>query len=157
HFFATIRASDIVRDREILPLYREAGILYVLMGIESTSDDVLRQIQKGSTTRDDYLACRLLKEHGIFSIIWHIVGLGGEDRSSFRTALRQLRLYDGDYLNAMYVTPHAWTPFAREVQGRPIVEPDQARWDYRHQVLAQRTLRPWRLFVEVKWLELRFH
>lgn len=157
HFFATIRASDIVRDRELLPLYREAGILYVLMGIESTSEDVLRQIRKGSTTRQDYLACRLLREHGIFSIVGHIVGFGGEDRAAFGTALRQLRLYDGDYLNAMYVTPHAWTPFAREVEGRPIVEPDQARWDYRHQVLGQESLRPWQLFLAVKWLELRFH
>jgi anaerobic magnesium-protoporphyrin IX monomethyl ester cyclase len=30
-FLATTRATDIVRDREILPLYRETGILYVLM------------------------------------------------------------------------------------------------------------------------------
>jgi anaerobic magnesium-protoporphyrin IX monomethyl ester cyclase len=157
HFFATIRATDIVRDRDLLPLYREAGMLYVLMGIESTSDEVLRQIRKGSTTREDYLACRLLRENGIYSIVGHIVGFGEEDRATFRTALRQLRLYDGDYLNAMYVTPHAWTPFARQVEGRPVVEPDQARWDYRHQVLGQRRLRPWELFLAVKWLELRFH
>ena len=98
HFFATIRATDIVRDREILPLYREAGILYVLMGIETTSEEVLLKIKKGSTTREDYRACRLLKEHGIFSIIGHIVGFGDEDRSSFRAAIRQLRLYDGDYV-----------------------------------------------------------
>lgn len=157
HFFATIRATDIVRDRDILPLYREAGILYVLMGVESTSDDVLRQIKKGSTTREDFLACRLLKKHGIFSIIGHIVGFGGEDRSTFGTALRQLRLYDGDYLNAMYVTPHAWTPFGEESRGRRVVQPDQAKWDYRHQVLEQERLRPWQLFWAVKWLELRFH
>ena len=118
-FFATIRATDIVRDRDLLPLYREAGILYVLMGVESTDDEVLRQIKKGSTTREDFRACRLLKEHGIFSILGHIVGFGEEDRSTFRTALRQLRLYDGDHLNAMYVTPHAWTPFGQEVRGTP--------------------------------------
>jgi anaerobic magnesium-protoporphyrin IX monomethyl ester cyclase len=155
--FATIRATDIVRDRDILPLYREAGILYVLMGVESTDDEVLRQVQKGSTTREDFEACRLLKEHGIFSIIGHIVGLGEEDHASFRRALRQLRRYDGDYLNAMYVTPHAWTPFGEEVRGRRVVEPDQANWDYRHQVLTQEKLRPWQLFLAVKWLELRFH
>jgi anaerobic magnesium-protoporphyrin IX monomethyl ester cyclase len=157
HFFATIRATDIVRDRHILPLYREAGILYVLMGIESTSDVVLQQIGKGSTAREDYRACLLLKQHGIFSIIGHIVGFGAEGWPEFRTALRQLRLYDGDYLNAMYVTPHAWTPFAEEVRGREIVQPDQSKWDYRHQVLAQESLRPWQLFLAVKWLELRFH
>jgi anaerobic magnesium-protoporphyrin IX monomethyl ester cyclase len=156
-FFATIRATDIVRDREILPLYREAGILYVLMGIESTSDEVLRQIRKGSTSREDFTACRLLKEHGIYSIIGHIVGFGGEGWPAFRTALRQLRLYDGDYLNAMYVTPHAWTRFAEESRGREVIEPDQSKWDYRHQVLAQESLRPRQLFLAVKCLELRFH
>ncbi|HWE36252.1 MAG TPA: radical SAM protein [Isosphaeraceae bacterium] len=156
-FFATIRATDIVRDRDILPLYRAAGILYVLMGIDSTSDEVLRQVAKGSTAREDVLACRLLKEHGIFSILGHIVGLGGEDRASFRAAARRLRRYDGDYLNAMYATPHAWTPFGEEVQGRAVVEPDQSRWDYRHQVLAEGRLRPWRLFLAVKRLELGFH
>ena len=156
-FFATIRATDIVRDRHILPLYREAGILYVLMGIESTSDAVLQQIRKGSTAREDFRACRLLREHGIFSIIGHIVGLGAEGWPAFRTALRQLQLYGGDYLNAMYVTPHAWTRFADEVRGRAIVQPDQAKWDYRHQVLAEESLRPWQLFLAVKWLELRFH
>ena len=156
-FFATIRATDIVRDRDILPFYRAAGILYVLMGIESTSEEVLRQIKKGSTTREDFQACRLLKEHGIFSIVGHIVGFEEETWSTFRTALRQLRLYDGDYLNAMYVTPHAWTAFGEEVRGRRVVQPDQSKWDYRHQVLSQRHLRPWQLFLAAKWLELRFH
>jgi anaerobic magnesium-protoporphyrin IX monomethyl ester cyclase len=156
-FFATIRASDIVRDRDILALYRDAGILYVLMGIESTSEEVLRQIRKGSTTREDFQACRLLKEHGIFSIIGHIVGFEEETWSTFRTSLRQLRLYGGDYLNAMYVTPHAWTAFGEEVRGRRVVQLDRAKWDYRHQILAQKHLRPWQLFVAAKWLELRFH
>jgi anaerobic magnesium-protoporphyrin IX monomethyl ester cyclase len=68
-----------------------------------------------------------------------------------------LAAYDGDYLNAMYVTPHSWTQFAREQAGRPVVQEELGRWDYRHQVLAQRRLRPWQLFAAVKWLELRFH
>jgi anaerobic magnesium-protoporphyrin IX monomethyl ester cyclase len=156
-FFATIRATDIVRDRDILRLYREAGILYVLMGIESTSEEVLLQIKKGSTTREDFQACRLLKEHGIFSIIGHIVGFEEETWSTFGTALRQWRLYGGDYLSAMYVTPHAWTAFGEEVRGRRVVQLDQAKWDYRHQILAQKHLRPWQLFLAAKWLELRFH
>jgi anaerobic magnesium-protoporphyrin IX monomethyl ester cyclase len=157
HFFATIRATDIVRDADVLPLYRRAGILYVLMGIESTDDEVLQRIHKGSTVRHDYLACRLLKEHGIFSILGHIVGFEDETWGTFRRALRCLKRYDGDWLNAMYVTPHSWTPFGREVARRRLVERDQRNWDYRHQVLAQKHLAPWQLFAAVKWLEFCFH
>jgi len=110
---ATIRATDIVRDADLLPLYRRAGILYVLMGIESTDDQVLRQIKKGSTTRDDYRACQLLRQHGIFSILGHIVGFEDETLASFRTALRQLAAYD-----LGRCTPHG--PLAyRKLSARP--------------------------------------
>jgi anaerobic magnesium-protoporphyrin IX monomethyl ester cyclase len=156
-FFATIRATDIVRDADLLPLYRRAGILYVLMGIESTDGAVLEKINKGSTPRDDWQACRLLKEYGIFSVLGHIVGFEDDTWATFRRALAHLRRYDGDWLNAMYVTPHSWTPFGREAARRPVVEGDQRKWDYRHQVLGQRHLAPWQLFAAVKWLELRFH
>jgi anaerobic magnesium-protoporphyrin IX monomethyl ester cyclase len=57
----------------------------------------------------------------------------------------------------MYVTPHSWTSFGRDVRGRRVVQPDQSKWDYRHQVLAQERLHPWQLFLAMKWLELCFH
>ena len=40
----------------------------------------------------------------------------------------------------MYATPHAWTPFGRESENREVVQLDQEKWDYRHQVLAQKDL-----------------
>jgi anaerobic magnesium-protoporphyrin IX monomethyl ester cyclase len=156
HFFATIRATDVVRDADLLPLYRRAGVLYVLMGIESTDAAVLWRVRKGSTPEVDVRACRLLREHGIFSVLGHVVDFGEETPGSLRAA-RRLRRYDGDWLNVLYVTPHAWTPFGREALGRDVVEPDQGRWDYRHQVLGQRRLRPWQLFLWVKGVELWFH
>ncbi|HMF14321.1 MAG TPA: radical SAM protein, partial [Gemmataceae bacterium] len=157
HFFATIRATDIVRDADLLPLYRQAGILYVLMGIESTDGAVLRQINKSSTPALDVEACRLLKQHRIFSVLGHIVGFGEETPTTLRAVQARLVHYEGDWLNAMYVTPHDWTPFGHEAQQRALVEPDQRKWDYRHQVLAQKHLVPWQLFAQVKWLELWFH
>jgi anaerobic magnesium-protoporphyrin IX monomethyl ester cyclase len=157
HFFATIRATDIVRDADLLPLYRRAGILYVLMGVESTDAAVLRQIHKGSTPAHDVEACRLLKQHGIFSVLGYIVGFGGETSATMREAKARLADYEGDWLNAMYVTPHDWTPFGQAAGKRDVVEPDQGKWDYRHQVLGEKHLKPWQLFAWVKWLELWFH
>jgi anaerobic magnesium-protoporphyrin IX monomethyl ester cyclase len=155
-FFATIRATDIVRDADFLALYREAGILYVLMGVDSTDAAVLERVNKGSTTQHDLEACRLLKQHGIFSILGHLVGFEEETWATMRAARSRLARYEGDWLNAMYVTPHSWTPLGREEMQRAI-EPDQRKWDYRHQVLGQKHLRPWQLFLCVKWTELWFH
>lgn len=157
YLFASIRATDIVRDAGILPLYRKAGVLYVLVGVESTEPEVLEAIKKGSTTRHDLEACRLLKEHGIFAIVAHVVGLKEETRKTFRTALEQLIHYDGAFVNVTHVTPHNWTEFGRQAMGRSVIEPDLSKWDYRHQVLAQRNFSPRELFIAVKWLEIRFH
>jgi anaerobic magnesium-protoporphyrin IX monomethyl ester cyclase len=156
-FLATIRATDIVRDADVIDLYRRAGIRYVLMGIDTTDPGVIEQVRKRSTTRHDLEACRLLRENGIHSIIGHIVGLGSESWGGLRRAGRALRMYDGDYLNAMYATPHAWTAFAHDQADRRVVQEDQRRWDYRHQILDEPRLRPWQLFAAVKWLELAFH
>jgi anaerobic magnesium-protoporphyrin IX monomethyl ester cyclase len=156
-FFATIRATDIVRDAGVMDAYRRAGLRYVLMGIDTTDPSILERIRKRSTTGDDLNACRLLRRHGIHPIIGHIVGLGEDTWADVRRARRALAAYDGDYLNAMYATPHGWTAFAREQAGRRVVQTDQRRWDYRHQVLEERHLRPWQLFAAVKWLELTFH
>lgn len=112
-FFATIRATDVVRDADLLPLYRAAGVRYVLMGIESTSGAVLQKLNKGSTPAHDVEACRLLKAHGIYSVLGHVVGFEDETPATLRAARRRLAAYEGDWLNATYVTPHDWTPFGR--------------------------------------------
>ena len=152
--FATIRATDVVRDADILHLYKRAGIDCVLMGIETTEPKTLRMIKKGSTARDDLEAIRLLRRHGILSMAGHIVGFEEERFQHFWNALRQLLYYDPDLLNAMYVTPHRWTSFYGDNQERAVIEGDQAKWDYRHQVLGTRYLRPWQIFLMVKATEL---
>jgi anaerobic magnesium-protoporphyrin IX monomethyl ester cyclase len=152
--FATIRATDIVRDADILPLYRQAGIICILMGIETTDPDTLAAIRKGSTTQTDYEAVRLLRRHGILSMLGHIVGFQEETARTYWRALRQVLAYDPDLLNAMYVTPHRWTDWVAENGERLVIEEDRAKWDYRHQLLAVRGLRPWQVFTLVKLMEV---
>jgi len=157
HFFATIRASDIVRDADMLDLYRRAGLLYILLGVDATDPALLERVRKRSTTSVDLKACQLLRRHGIRSIVAQIVGLGEDTWAGFRRARRALEVYDGDLLNVMYATPHSWTQFARESADRLVVQEDQRCWDYRHQVLGLRWMRPWELFAAVKALELVYH
>ena len=155
--FATIRAPDIVRDADFLHLYRRAGIDCVLMGMETTDPETIAKIRKGSTTRGDAEAIRLLRRHGILSMVGHIVGFEQETFRDYWRALKQLILYDPDLLNAMYVTPHRWTGFYRDNGAPSSSKPDQARWDYRHQILGTRHLRPWQIFALVKLMEVIMH
>ena len=67
--------------------------------------------------------------------------------------LRQLISYDADQIQALYVTPHRWTPFFRIAMDRPVVQSDPTKWDYKHQVLGMAQMTPRRLFLWVKVIE----
>ena len=73
------------------------------------------------------------------------------DRDYLRT-LKQLITYDPDQIQSVYVTPHRWTPFFKEAERRKVIQEDQTKWDYKHQVLDSK-LPPWRVFLWVKFIE----
>ena len=119
---ASIRAQDIVRDADILHLYKAAGFTYVLMGIETVTDETLARVRKGASVDDGYRAVRLLRQHGIMSIVDYIFGLDEETPRTIWRGLRGLHRYDGDFVNALYVTPHSWTPLGHAMAAAEIVE-----------------------------------
>ncbi len=147
------RADDIVRDADILHLYRQAGWERFLLGLESTDEATLQMIRKGGATATDREAVRLLRRHGILSMASWVVGFEEETDADHWRGLRQLLAYDPDQVQLLYVTPHRWTPFYRLAAGRTVIQLDRRRWDYKHQVLATRHMPPWRVLLWVKFSE----
>ena len=119
------RADDIVRDGDILHLYKQAGWQRFLLGLENTDEATLQRIRKGGATATDREAIRLLRRHGILSMATWVVGFEEEtDRDHWR-GLRQLLSYDPDQIQMLYVTPHRWTPYFRLAAGRSVGHPDR--------------------------------
>jgi anaerobic magnesium-protoporphyrin IX monomethyl ester cyclase len=147
------RADDIVRDADILHLYKQAGVARFLLGIESYDEDTLRMIGKGGTTAKDREAIRLLHQHDILSMATYVVGFEEETDRDYWRGLKQLLSYDPDQIQMLYVTPHRWTPYFRAAAERQVIQADQRKWDYKHQVLATRHMPPWRVLLWVKFME----
>lgn len=148
------RADDIVRDADILHLYKKAGWERFLLGMENTDEKTLVNIRKGTTTATDREAIRLMRQHGILSLATWAVGFEEEtDRDHWR-GLRQLLVYDPDQIQILYATPHRWTPFFRTVANRKVIQTDLRLWDYKHQVLATQHMPPWRVVLWVKFTEV---
>ncbi|SDL77613.1 magnesium-protoporphyrin IX monomethyl ester anaerobic oxidative cyclase [Ensifer sp. YR511] len=148
------RADDIVRDADILHLYRKAGVVRWLLGMENTDDATLKLIKKGGTTTSDRQAIALLRQHDILSMATWVVGFEEERLSDLWRGFRQLLSYDPDQIQALYVTPHRWTPFFGLARDRTVIEPDMRKWDYKHQVLKMKHLHPVVLFLSVKLIEV---
>jgi len=50
------------------------------------------------------------------------------------------------------MSPHRWTPFFKEAEDRKVIQENQSKWDYKHQVLKS-SLPAWRVFLWVKAIE----
>lgn len=148
------RADDIVRDADILHLYRQAGVERFLMGMENTDEVTLEKIKKGSETKTDREAVRLLRQHGILSLATWVTDFAEVTDRDFVRSLKQLLWYDPDQIMSLYVTPHRWTGYYRMAANRRVIQLDQRLWDYKHQVLETVNMPPWRIFLWVKFIEI---
>lgn len=150
-------AADVVRDADLLPLYKAAGVDYVVMGVESLEDEVVTSVRKNNPFRVSKQAVRLLRQNKIISLVNLIYGLEDETLATVQTKLKKLYELDPDILNAVYLTPHFWTATGRATRPQTIIQTDQTRWTYRNQVINTLHLRPVSLFWSVKLTEALFH
>ena len=147
------RADDIVRDADVLHLYKRAGVARWLLGIENYDEETLQRLRKGGSVLSDRRAIQLLRRHDILSLATWVVGFEEETDRSCLHGLGQLLSYDPDQIQLIYATPHRWTPWYRTETQRKVVQTDISKWDYKHQVLALRHMSPLRLLVWVKAVE----
>jgi anaerobic magnesium-protoporphyrin IX monomethyl ester cyclase len=147
------RASDIVRDKDILPLYKKAGVIRFLLGIESYDEKTLVSLKKGGSTTVDQQAIKLLRAHGIISMATYVLGFKEEKDRDYWSSFKHLVRYDPDQVQLLYATPHRWTPFYAAVEERQVIQADTRLWDYKHQVLATPTP-VWRVFLWFKAIEV---
>jgi anaerobic magnesium-protoporphyrin IX monomethyl ester cyclase len=140
--------------KRILHLYKKAGVARFLMGMESYDEATLQKIRKGGTTMKDREAIQLMREHNMLSMATWVVGFDEETDRDYWRSLRQLLSYDPDQIQVVYVTPHRWTPYFRLAAERQVIQTDQKKWDYKHQVLATRHMAPWRVILWVKFIEI---
>jgi len=148
------RADDIVRDADILHLYKKAGVIRFLMGLEGTDEATLTAVKKGGTRAKDRQAIELLRAHGIIGLCTFAVGFEEETDRDYWRILKHLLSYDPDQVMSVYATPHRWTPFFQTVKDRRIIEEDQRNWDYKHQVMEVPAVPAWRVFLWVKLIEV---
>ncbi len=84
----------------------------------------------------------------------YVVGFGEEKTRDFFNSLKQLLAYDPDQVQLLYVTPHKWTPYFNEIKDKNIIQLDQRYWDYKHQILETPKIKPWKVILLVKLIEV---
>lgn len=130
------RVEDIIRDRDILPKYRQAGVIHLYLGAESSTDEMLSSLNKGTGIEQNKLAIDLAREHDILTEASFMIGSPTETWDSIKHTINEAIRLNPDIAVFPILTPMPFTPIYEEYYDRirvhdwaqynlvtPIVEP----------------------------------
>ncbi len=110
------RVTDIMRDRDLLPLYRKAGLVHVSLGTEAAAQLKLDRFNKETKVAENKEAIRLLRDADIFVEAQFIVGLDNETEETLEETYRMAWEWQPDLANWSMYTPWPFSPLFQEIR-----------------------------------------
>ncbi|MFO1148671.1 MAG: magnesium-protoporphyrin IX monomethyl ester anaerobic oxidative cyclase [Alsobacter sp.] len=109
------RVTDILRDEDLLPLYRKAGLIHVSLGTEAAAQLKLDLFNKETTVAQNKKAVQLLREAGIVVEAQFIVGLENETAETLEETYRMACDWKPDLANWSMYTPWPFSDLFKEL------------------------------------------
>ncbi|MEI8182357.1 MAG: radical SAM protein [Desulfomonile sp.] len=106
-FTGGVRADTL--DETLVAKMREANFRRVTLGVESGSPKILKLIRKGQTNEDVKRAIRLLRDAGIRSHAFFMIGLPEETTEDIKLSQQLILDARPDYVEVNMVTPYPGT------------------------------------------------
>jgi len=106
-FTGGVRADTL--DEALVDRMRRANFLRVTLGVESGSPRILEMIRKGETNADVKRAVKLLRDAGIRSHAFFMIGFPGETEEDIELSRRLILEAEPDHVEINMVTPYPGT------------------------------------------------
>ena len=136
------RVDDILRDEDILPKYRAAGVSHVYVGVESTSQSTLDLYQKDIKVNESKKAIELINAHGMVSETSFVLGTPEETTASIRKTVELAKWYAPDMAFFLALTPWPYADISPQLDSRV------ATRDYRRYNLVEPVMKPDNMTME---------
>jgi anaerobic magnesium-protoporphyrin IX monomethyl ester cyclase len=109
------RVTDILRDEELLPFYRKAGLIHVSLGTEAAAQLKLDLFNKETTIAQNKRAVELLRNAGIVVEAQFIVGLENETAETLEETYKMACDWKPDLANWSMYTPWPFSDLFNEL------------------------------------------
>lgn len=106
-FTAGVRADSL--DKHLVSQMKQANFKRVTLGVESGSPRILKMIRKGETNEDVIRALKLLRDAGIRSHTFFMIGLPGETFEDIELSKKLIIESQPNYVEVNMVTPYPGT------------------------------------------------
>lgn len=112
------RVTDILRDEDILPFYRKAGLIHVSLGTEAAAQLKLDLFNKETKVAENKKAVQLLLRAGIVVEAQFIVGLENETAETLEETYRMAVDWKPDLANWSMYTPWPFSALFQEIRDK---------------------------------------
>jgi radical SAM superfamily enzyme YgiQ (UPF0313 family) len=133
HYFLYGRSDTIAKHSDLIETWREVGLQKVFVGLEFFRDDDLIKIRKGSTTKHNIEAVRILKSLGI-DIHPNFMVSPDFSKNDFKEFRKICLKLDFDFIGFSVMTPLPGTDLYDEVKNEMIVN-NYDFYDFIHTLL----------------------
>jgi anaerobic magnesium-protoporphyrin IX monomethyl ester cyclase len=130
------RAADIIRDEDLLPKYRKAGIIHIYVGTEATQQSSLDYIKKDLSLEESKKALDLCRKHGIITETSMILGFPDETEDSIARTLELAMEFNPDMAHFLAIAPWPYADIYPDLKPYIVVH------DYRKYNLIDPILKP---------------
>jgi anaerobic magnesium-protoporphyrin IX monomethyl ester cyclase len=140
-WFTQARCDDVVRNKDILPKLRKAGLSWILLGVENSEESTLESFRKNITAKDAKAAVKLLKENDIFAHAMFIIGERRDTAKSIAHLREFVNELDPDLVIFGILTPFPGTELYEEARKNWWIEDfNWSHYDMVHAIMPTETL-----------------
>ncbi|AVX21376.1 anaerobic magnesium-protoporphyrin IX monomethyl ester cyclase [Carboxydocella sporoproducens DSM 16521] len=133
------RVDDVVRDRDLMAKYRQAGIVHIYVGVESTEQERLDLFQKGIQLNQSMEALEIINSHDIVSETSFVLGTAEETPESIARTLELAKIYNPDFAHFLLLAPWPYADIYNQLV--PYIETeDYAKYNLVEPVMRSRTM-----------------
>jgi anaerobic magnesium-protoporphyrin IX monomethyl ester cyclase len=136
------RAVDIIRDRDILWKYKEAGVVHIYVGTEATEQEALDLMKKDLKIDESREALSLLRDAGIITETSLILGLPDDTKESMQRTIELAREFNPDFAHFLAIAPWPYSDLYEEL--KPHIEV----FDYKKYNLIDPIIKPKAMTIE---------
>jgi anaerobic magnesium-protoporphyrin IX monomethyl ester cyclase len=130
------RVDDILRDAELLPTYRRAGVEHIYVGVESVNQATLDLFKKDVKVEQNKRAIELINAHEMISETSFVMGMPDETREDMQRTVELAKFYDPDMAFFLAITPWPYADLYNDVKDHIAVK------DYRKYNLVEPVIKP---------------
>ncbi len=139
HWGINTRVTDILRDEDLLPLYRKAGLIHISLGTEASAQLNLERFRKETTIAQNKKAIQLLKKHGIVAEAQFIIGMENETPETIEDTYKWAMDWGADMVNWNMYTPWPFSDLFEDL-GDKVEVRDYARYNFVTPIMKPETM-----------------